>query len=161
MHNSLCVVTINCLSRSLCEALAVQVFTLNLRNITRVAWDMLRFKLIGGSTNPCFAFGRIVSKLDILTIFKKVTKNIDNLLFINRLVLRFEVVTLFVCRFAHSNFNLVWRRFISLASNKSVDVSSGASEELSLLGNMTSVTWQEILLILDVRCRRHNCQLFI
>jgi hypothetical protein len=42
------------LSRCLCEALAVQILTSDLRDETGVAWNMLRFELVSWTTNPCF-----------------------------------------------------------------------------------------------------------
>ena len=59
------VVAINCLGRSFCETLSIQVLTLNLRNIARVSWNMLRLKLVSGTTDPSLSSGRMVAELEV------------------------------------------------------------------------------------------------
>lgn len=56
-------------TRFLSEGFAIQVLTVNLGDVTRVARDMLSFHVLGGTTEPVLSVLGVVTVLKILVVF--------------------------------------------------------------------------------------------
>jgi len=61
------VFTIDGLSGSLGKTLSIEVFTVNLRDIARVSWNMLSLDITIGTTNPVLTFKRVISILELIS----------------------------------------------------------------------------------------------
>lgn len=59
--------TIDGLSGSLGKTLSIEVFTVNLRDIARVSWNMLSLDITIGTTNPVLTFKRVISILELIS----------------------------------------------------------------------------------------------
>ena len=66
MRNSLGVLIVNSLTRSLGKALSIEILTRDLGYVTGIAWDMLGLHICVWSSNPVSTFHRVVTKLKSL-----------------------------------------------------------------------------------------------
>lgn len=60
------VLAIDGLAGRLGEALSVEVFAVNLRDVARVSWDMLSLDITIWTTDPIFTFKRVISVLKLV-----------------------------------------------------------------------------------------------
>ena len=68
LHSSLFEFSINRFSRRFCETFAIQVFRCNLGDEAGIAWDMLRFEVVGRASDPGLASFGVVSEFLSFTI---------------------------------------------------------------------------------------------
>lgn len=78
-----------------------------------------------------------------------------NLPSMNWLVVHLMILSLNVMGLADVRINVVFRWFLCLVSDQFVGVSGSASKDLILNGNMTSVAWQVVFLVLNECFFRH------
>ena len=128
----------------LCERLAVQVFGFDLRNKAGVARNMLGFDVVSRASQPVFTNLRVVSVLDLLT----------------RLIHRWSHGVQVTLRkrswLGNNSVDIVVAGLLSLAHDDLVNVSSCAAVDFVFERHMSSVTWQELLLVVDRHSNKTN-----
>ena len=128
MLESLWIFFINGLSSGFSETLTEKIFWGNLWDVTCISWDVLSFNILGGSSNPVFSFHWIISILQLIVLFVF-------LWWINMIII------LLILWFTNSNINIVGAWFLTSLINQFIDITSCASENLILFGNVACITW--------------------
>lgn len=144
MIKTLLVVTIDSICCNFGITLSKQIFTWNLRNISSIPWNMLRFKLISWATNPSCSLKWMIS---ILKLF--------NFILFLGLTFSFEIISFFKCWFRSYSLNIVIWRFLFSSSEKFIDVPSSTSKDFILFWNVTCVARQIIFFVINEGFGRH------
>ena len=122
----------------LSERLAVKVLGFNLGNVASVSGDVLGLDVGGGTAEPVIAELRVVSVLHSVVHFV--------------LVRRVGVeVSLGEHGLSNGDVDVVVGGLVSLLGDDLVDIASSAAIYVVLFGHVTSVTWQVLFPVLDVR----------
>jgi len=142
--DALAVLSVDSCSSGLGERFSVQVLRLNLWHVSGVTGDVLRLNVGVRAAQP------VVSMLGEVSVLECVIK----LIRIGRLRIEF---TLGERRLSHGNVDVIVAWLVASLRDDLVDVASGASINIVLLGNMTSIARQVLFLVVDI-C--HALQVF-
>ena len=107
---------------------------------------MLSLDILRWPANPVLALQRVIAVLELIEL-RLLNWWID------------MVVGLLVLRLAHGYVDVVRRWFLFYACQQAVDVASGASIDLVLLGHVAGVAGQVVLVVLDEGFGRHFLKL--
>lgn len=146
VREALVVLPVDRLGGRLREALSIQILTGHLGNVASVPRNVLGLEVAGGSSDPVLAGHRGVTVLQ-LSVNIVLGRRVD-----------MEVVFVEL-RLANSNFDVVLRGLDFLVSDKLINVSSRASEDLVLLWHVAGVPWQIVLIVFDESFGRHLCNI--
>lgn len=124
------------------KALTVEILTGDLWHITSIAWNVLCLDVLSWATDPVLALDRVVAELDLVEL-RVLGGRVD------------MVISLLICGLADSNVDVVLGWLLPLAGQQAVDVTGGAAIDLVLLGNVTGVAWQVLLVVFDEGFRTH------
>lgn len=138
MLHSLLILSIDSLSCGFGEALTIEVLARDLRDVPSVPWDVLRLHIAVRATDPVLTLHGLVTELELLSCFV-----------LNRWIYLIVVLVIIWLGDDHINVLLGGLRQGAILGDDIVDLSSGAPEDLVLLGNMPSVTGKVILAVVD------------
>ena len=116
------------------ERLAEEVLTLDLGHIALVAWDVLGLQVLSGTTEPVVTFLGVVSISNVCAL-------LVNLGWLG------VVLTRSIGRLANGHIDIVVAWLATSSHDDTIDVTSSATVHLVLLGGVTSVAWQVLLLV--------------
>lgn len=136
MLDALLVLIVDGLCGSLGETLSVEIFTRDLRNVTSIAGNVLRFDVLGWTSNPVFSREGMISVLNLIEL-GVLDGRVD------------MVISLLISWLANRNIDVVLGWFLLLACEQVVDVARSAAVDLIFLGDVTRIARQILFVVFD------------
>jgi hypothetical protein len=133
---------INCSSCPLRKRFTVNVFGLDVRNETLIAWNMLGLNILGRPSDPVLSLLRVVGELNLEIL----------LILLGHIRVKGSLCVGDWSATGHQGTIGIIGRFTRLMDDDTVGLSGSLTEDLHLLRDVASVAWEILLLVIDFLC---------